>query len=363
MQIPADPWESRQVHVDAQRAEDRQAADDQYPAPAGRDPPGWSKPSPGRGRGLRLHPTRRRPRGRPADLSGSPAAVGFHARATLTPRPTGLGRRRLPGRRTGQGGSSRRLLVASDFGSGDALDQRKGGGDNGEGSHQADRDDDEVFGPGRSERFAELGPEEQPGGQKPIPIDITEITRSGTAASRATTWRSTPMGTPGQTKQAEGALPVVDSRSHADRQAAAGDDQADEDHHVRHLLQLGDRAGIGRVDLGEGGRRGRWPGRPPRGRCGPVLDRHPRSVGADHDGLDRESAAAVGAETAAAGQTRVARLGLAGDRFRCRDLPAAPRPPRPAGQRPRHGVWASWSHATRKSTAVPGRAPLTAGME
>ncbi len=39
VQVPADARQGGQVHVDAERAEDRQAADNEDPSPTGRDAP------------------------------------------------------------------------------------------------------------------------------------------------------------------------------------------------------------------------------------------------------------------------------------------------------------------------------------
>src|SRR6266542_2248536 len=54
-----------------------------------------------------------------------------------------------------------------------------------------------------------------------------------------------------EAQQAEGPLPVADSRGDADGQAAAGDDQAGDDDRVRDLLHLGDGPPGRGVDLAE----------------------------------------------------------------------------------------------------------------
>ena len=83
--------------------------------------------------------------------------------------------------------------------------------------------------------------------------------RSGTAGFEGHHPAQDAGGTPVRREQAERAFAVVDPGGHADGQAAPGDDQADEDHHVGHLLQLGDGAGVVGVDLGQGDGRA-WSG-------------------------------------------------------------------------------------------------------
>jgi len=66
------------------------------------------------------------------------------------------------------------------------------------------------------------------------------MTTSGTAVSKPITRRSTPSWTPVSRSRLNGRLRSVGQAGcRGDRQAAAGDDQADDDHHVGDVLQLG----------------------------------------------------------------------------------------------------------------------------
>src|SRR5438270_13795100 len=125
--------------------------------------------------------------------------------------------------------AAERSVVAGDFRAGDPLEEGKGGGDDPERDGEPGEHDGVVLGAGRTEGVAELGPEEQLGGEEARAGRDDGDDDEGDGGVQGHDPAQDAEGGAGRGQEAEGTFAVVEPGDHADRQAAGGDDEAGED--------------------------------------------------------------------------------------------------------------------------------------